>query len=137
MNPMPALLALQTDVLMAEIDPQNGPVSISTALLFLLVVSQAVMVAALVKLQARIDALLEQGAPPALISAAPAAGAPAAHASSATLAVTGEMLAVIAAAVHVTLAGRAQIVGITPIQSEERAWSLEGRRQIFQSHTLR
>jgi len=44
----------------------------------------------------------------------------------------------IAAAVHVTLGSGLQIVDIRPARNPQMAvWSMEGRRQIFQSHRLR
>jgi Na+-transporting methylmalonyl-CoA/oxaloacetate decarboxylase gamma subunit len=49
-----------------------------------------------------------------------------------------ETLAAIAAAVAVTMQSPHRIVQIRPTGSAWlQAWSLEGRRQIFQSHTLR
>ena len=55
-----------------------------------------------------------------------------------------EILAVIATAVHVVLAGRPHKihsivpqVGMASVTLNQQAWSMEGRRQIFQSHRIR
>jgi hypothetical protein len=49
-----------------------------------------------------------------------------------------EILAVISAAVHVTLAGQFRVIGVVPIAANEaRTWSVEGRREVFRSHQLR
>jgi len=47
-----------------------------------------------------------------------------------------EIVAVIAAAVHVTLGDRHRIVAVERL-NETNVWSLEGRRQVFQSHQVR
>jgi len=81
-------------------------------------------------------------AAPAPVSApAPVAPAPVA----APAAVEGEdpaLLAVLAAAVAVTLGPKARIVGVSPVQQGQSisaitAWSMEGRREIYLSHRIR
>lgn len=47
-----------------------------------------------------------------------------------------QVVAVIAAAVHATVGSRARIVKMSPVQ-ENAAWSAEGRRAIFHSHSVR
>jgi Na+-transporting methylmalonyl-CoA/oxaloacetate decarboxylase gamma subunit len=52
--------------------------------------------------------------------------------------ISPEIRAVIAAAVHVTLKSPHRILQVEPVQNLQlHAWSVEGRRQIFQSHTFR
>jgi len=64
--------------------------------------------------------------PPATPAAALAEGIPA------------EIRAVIAAAIHVSLKSPHRILHVEPVQNPQlHAWSVEGRRQIFQSHTFR
>ncbi len=87
-------------------------------------------------------------APPApVVPAAPVAVAPVAPAPAATPAPSGaippEVMAVIAASVAVVLRGqRFSITGVEPAQKTadiERLmslWSLEGRRQVYSSHSL-
>ncbi len=61
------------------------------------------------------------------------AGAPAAEP-----AISREVRAVIAAAVYVSLKGAHRIIEISPVTTAQtHAWSMEGRRQIFQSHRVR
>ncbi len=50
--------------------------------------------------------------------------------------IPAEVVAVIAAAVHVTLGGRHRIHSVTPALSPVD-WAREGRREIFASHKLR
>lgn len=47
-----------------------------------------------------------------------------------------QVVAVIAAAIHATAGARARIVRMTPLH-EKAAWSAEGRRSIFGSHSVR
>lgn len=88
-------------------------------------------------------------ATPAPVVAAPApvsAPAPVAPAPVAAPAVVeGEdpaLLAVLAAAVAVTLGPKARIVGVSPVHQGQSisaitAWSMEGRREIYLSHRIR
>lgn len=69
-------------------------------------------------------------------SATQAAKAPVVSASSET--VPPEIFAVIAAAVAVSVKIPHEILEIHPVQNPMlSAWSVEGRRQIFQSHSVR
>jgi Na+-transporting methylmalonyl-CoA/oxaloacetate decarboxylase gamma subunit len=74
-----------------------------------------------------------QGAPQP--APAPAAASPE-PAATAPEAISPEIFAVIAAAIHVTLGGRFRIQTITPVE-HPRDWAQEGRRQIFASHKVR
>jgi Na+-transporting methylmalonyl-CoA/oxaloacetate decarboxylase gamma subunit len=52
--------------------------------------------------------------------------------------ITPELRAVIVAAVHETLGARHRVLDIeTPLNPQQVAWSMEGRRQIFLSHRVR
>ena len=74
-----------------------------------------------------------QGAPQP--APAPAAASPE-PAATAPEAISPEIFAVIATAIHVTLGGRFRIQTITPVE-HPRDWAQEGRRQIFASHKVR
>jgi hypothetical protein len=70
----------------------------------------------------------------------PAAQAPAP--AIADRGIPGEIRAVIAAAVDAVMSGPHRILAISPVGSQDAgqlslAWSVEGRRQIFQSHRVR
>ncbi len=70
----------------------------------------------------------------------PATTAPSPQAPATVVAegVPAEIRAVIAAAIHVTLKSPHRILHVEPVQNLQlHAWSVEGRRQIFQSHTFR
>lgn len=74
-------------------------------------------------------------APAAVVAALPAAPAVAESDDSA-------LLAVLAAAVAVTLGPKARIVGFSPathgpVVPANTAWSMEGRREIYLSHRIR
>lgn len=81
-------------------------------------------------------------APVAAPSAAPAAAVPAAASSAG--AISPEIMAVIAASVAVVLRGqRFSITGVSSVPQKApdieqlmSLWSLEGRRQVYSSHTL-
>jgi hypothetical protein len=79
---------------------------------------------------------------PVVVAATPAVSAPVA----APAVVEGEdptLLAVLAAAVAVTLGPNARIVGVSPVLHQGQsisaltAWSMEGRREIYLSHRIR
>ncbi len=75
----------------------------------------------------RVVRSLEQRlAPPAPAQAAP--GAPA---------IDEGVVAAIAAAVAVVIRGRHRIIAVQPESSAQRAWSAEGRREIYLSHRVR
>jgi len=52
--------------------------------------------------------------------------------------ISRELRAVLSAAGYVSLKGAHRIIAINPVTSAQtHAWSMEGRRQIFQSHRVR
>ncbi len=73
--------------------------------------------------------------PTAKKSPAPAPEAPVAVTKDG---ISPEIRAVIAAAIHVSLKSPHRILHVQSVQNPQlHAWSVEGRRQIFQSHTFR
>lgn len=50
---------------------------------------------------------------------------------------TPEIVAAITAAVVCSVGADHRIVSLVPVTQEKMAWSLEGRRQVFQSHKVR
>lgn len=72
-------------------------------------------------------------------TAAPAAPAAAAQAvrSHSEASLSTEIAVVIAAAVAATYGRAARIVSVQEVPGSVRPWSLEGRRQIFASHSVR
>ncbi len=123
--------------LVAESAPAS-PISVPTALLIILGIALIFVAKSVSTLRARVEAL---EARPAV---APAPAAPVARAAvpqtAASDAPPPEILAVIAAAVHVALEGRGRVIGVRPVSAvpgAEVMWSLEGRRQIFHSHKVR
>ncbi len=73
-------------------------------------------------------------APPVL---APAAVPPVLAARPAATGPDAGVLAAIAAAVVVAVRCPHRIVAIRPESAAQRAWSVEGRREIYQSHRIR
>ena len=82
---------------------------------------------------ARVAAAKAAAAP---VTLAPALTASPASAPPAEAPPAGAVLAVIAAAVHVTLGRRARVVSVSPVRVDGD-WAREGRRQIFASHRVR
>ena len=125
--------------------PSSGGISLQAAFLGIVAVALIFAIRSLGKLSARIEDLehaaqnpagssIPREAPSKSAVIPPAAAAADAGASDA---VPDEIATVIAAAVHVAFGSRARIAAVTPVQSEDRVWSLEGRRQIFHSHKIR
>ncbi len=73
-----------------------------------------------------VHSLEQRLALPAPLPAAPAAAA-----------IDEGIVAAIAAAVAVVIRGRHRIVAVQPESSAQRAWSAEGRREIYLSHRVR
>jgi hypothetical protein len=77
--------------------------------------------------------LLQQSAlPPALGKPAPAALVPPAE-----KVIDAGILAAIAAAVAVVIRQPHRIIAVQPDSGSQRAWSAEGRREIYHSHRVR
>jgi hypothetical protein len=142
MNVFSLSLALQTDAANSSTASATSAVSIPTALLILLALAVVLLAGALAKLRARVASLETQTVtatnetPDASLATPRLTSQAATHATDSEIP-SAEILAAIAAAIHVTLAGQARIVGVTPAHNEDRVWSLEGRRQIFHSHKVR
>jgi hypothetical protein len=77
--------------------------------------------------------LLEQRALPL----APAKPAPAALVPPAAKVIDAGILAAIAAAVAVVVRQPHRIIAVQPDSGAQRAWSAEGRREIYHSHRVR
>ena len=109
--------------------------SLQTLILGVLTVLIAYALIAIAGLRRQL-AELSVPAKPAPVQSAPAA------APQPSAGMTPELLAVIAAAIHVTLGDtRHRIVSLSPASQvradQTSAWSVEGRRQVFQSHKVR
>lgn len=78
-------------------------------------------------------------APPPPLPAATPAPAPVAPASAAPVSDDSELVAVIAAAVAAVVGGKHRILAIdyVPGSGSSTAWSMEGRRAIYASHSVR
>jgi hypothetical protein len=97
-----------------------------TALLLVVVVLLALVLGALADVRRRIGRLEAAPAPEP---------APAARSAGARL--PGELVAVLAAAAAAAVGRAHRIVAVRAVAPEAQAWSLEGRRQVFQSHHIR
>jgi hypothetical protein len=80
--------------------------------------------------------------PSTAVDAVPATARPSVPVAADHDGIPGEIIAVIAAAVDAVMHGPHRILAINPVDVREAsqsvtAWAVEGRRQIFQSHTLR
>lgn len=132
MHAAPLALLLSASV---QADTAAAPVNFQTTLLVLLVVAVVFCARALSQLRSRLAKLEESH------SASVSPHRPAAPAASSPIPVsTGpspQVVAAIAAAIHVALGGRHRLVGITPAHDNHHVWSTEGRRQIFHSHRVR
>jgi len=120
------------------IETTPSALSPQTIILGLLVVAIAYALVAIAGLRRRVEDLSAPRVP------APTSSAPAASPkpTPARDELTPELIAVIAAAVRVTLGDtRHRIVSLSSanqIHGDNRsAWSVEGRRQVFQSHVVR
>ncbi|MBL9207640.1 MAG: hypothetical protein JNN01_21340 [Opitutaceae bacterium] len=115
--------------------PAPSPaVDVSTALLVIALGLLVFVAKAVADLRAEVADLREQlvRLPPAAISSPAPSQAPALDDD-----LDATTCALIAAAVRVALAGQEhRIVAIAP-PSRDAGWSLEGRRQVFQSHQVR
>jgi hypothetical protein len=114
-------------------------IDFQTALLLVVVACLAFMARALADLGQRVRELAAARAGPA--PAAPGATAPSPPASAREPGaghLAPELMAVIAAAVHVASEHPVRIVAVDEAKHAPSAtWSLEGRRQIFSSHRVR
>lgn len=117
---MDALLASSPEILQFE-----------TAILLLVTAGLLVLAKIVSDLRAEVRALRGGAAP----AAAPAPTVPQAAPQPAPGEIPADVFAVIASAVYCTLGDSHRVVSVTP--AESLAWSREGRRSIFRSHTFR
>lgn len=117
--------------LLASIETSADLVDFRTALLLILTGGLLFLAKATADLYRRIQTIESGNSPEAIVPNQPSV----APVSPAGERIAPEILAVISAAVAVSMKGTPhRIVAISPAP---QAWSLEGRRQIFQSHTVR
>jgi hypothetical protein len=124
------------DPVLAELAgaPAGLGLSADTVLLALLVGLMFFLLSSVMKLRAEVAGLR---ATPAA-SAVPLPAALPTAVQSANAGPSSEEIAAIAAAVHVLLGPKAEVVGIVPVVPDEwQVWSREGRRQVFMSHRVR
>ena len=110
---------------LATAEPAAQPISVQTALLLILGIALVFAFSSLARLHRRVDALHAARAP----RHRPTEAAPGAD-------IPPEIVAVISAAVHESLGEGSHIVAIN-LETQDNAWSLEGRRQIFSSRKTR
>lgn len=136
---MTAHLCSLTPLLLAEATaPAAEPVSVTSAMLILIGIALGFVWSLLVDIRRRLERIESrlEASPHAVVpSAAVATPAPAPRPDSG--AITPQVVAAIAAAVHATLGGRHRIVSVTAQPLDTFAWSLEGRRTVLHSHKVR
>ncbi len=131
------LTSHSTVALVAQVSPapDNDPISLQTAALIILGAAVIFCWKAIVELRRRLDELPTEAAarqlPPAPLQPRLAVP-PVVDASP-----SPELIAVIAVAVHAAIKTRHRIVSVQPLPAEHHAWSIDGRRRIFESHKMR
>lgn len=116
---------LSCSPILATAEAAAQPISVQTALLIILGIALVFAFSSLARLHRKVDALHTARAPRQLpTEAAPGGDIP------------PEIVAVISAAVHESLGEDSHIVAIN-LETQDNAWSLEGRRQIFSSRKTR
>ncbi len=133
MNSLPAVHAFLASA--APAAGEGSAISVPTAILILVVGGLLFCIKGLLDLQRRVAELESAPPPPAAPGRAPVETAP--PAAAPVEAIPPEIMAVIATAAHVALKGRVRLVAVTPLSADQQIWSIEGRRQVFQSHILR
>lgn len=130
---MIASLVLAATLDVPETESSGLAIDFDTAILFAILVCLAFIAKNLADLNRRLeDAATVQTAPALSVG----------DATAASPQVAGEIdpvvLAAISAAIFATVDLPARIVSVDEVHTEQaRTWSLEGRRQIFSSHSLR
>ena len=116
----------------------DDAVSVQTAALVLLVGGLCYCFKRLADLHRRIDGLATSSPAATSAAAASAPQIPSAAASAGNTSLSPEVLAVIAAAVHVAVGGRHRMVDVVRVGDHDTTpWSVEGRREVFRSHRVR
>lgn len=130
-----AMSLLPSLLLLADAATIHGDTTIESLCLEITGVVLAVAIGAvayclksLANLRERVDAIEKPRLPHPMVTSA---AVPAAAGG-----LSPELIAVIAASVHVALGSAHRIVSLQPAH-ETRPWSVEGRRQIFHSHQVR
>ena len=117
---------LSCSPILATAEAAAQPISVQTALLIILGIALVFAFSSLARLHRKVDALHAARAPRQRLApgAAPCGDIP------------PEIMAVISAAVHESLGEGSHIVAIN-LETQDNAWSIEGRRQIFSSRKTR
>jgi hypothetical protein len=89
------------------------------------------------RLREAVRVLEQRALPPAPVIPSPAAPAPAMPAPPAEKTLDVGVLAAIAAAVAVVVRQPHRIIAVQSDSGAQRAWSAEGRREIYHSHRVR
>jgi hypothetical protein len=89
------------------------------------------------RLREAVRVLEQRALPPAPVLPSPAAPAPAVPAPPAEKTLDVGVLAAIAAAVAVVVRQPHRIIAVQSDSGAQRAWSAEGRREIYHSHRVR
>lgn len=108
----------------------SEPISVQTALLIVIAAALVFLAILHSKLHRRINKV---EADSETSSRAPFAQ----NANATTDAIPPEVVAAISAAVHTTLGSNHRILALGQPCPHRQAWSLEGRRQVFDSHRVR
>ena len=109
--------------------------SFETALLVVVTIGLFVLAKIVLSLREEIRELKAARKPPAAVPAPAPVAAPVAALAPVEEEVPADVYAAIVSAIFIALGDQQRIVSITPDKS--MAWSREGRRNIFGSHSLR
>lgn len=136
---LPPLDLLVTVMAASEVGaPEAPPVPIQTVILLVMLVMLGFIGKKVVDLGRTVRALeAKLGPAHAQRHAAPPAGLAGAAAPGADGEPSPEVVAVIAAAAISVYGDHVRIVSVSESPSTVRPWSLEGRREIFASHSIR
>ncbi len=110
----------------------TSTISMQTAIAVILAVVVAFCASKIASMQGRINALEEKQRPEASADQSTGLGE-----ESSSVTVPREIVAAISAAVISSLGRNTRIVKVSPTSHESQAWSVEGRRNIFHSHSVR
>ena len=131
-HPLPSILATVDVGAKMGISQDLSYQSVGMAIVLLALATIALVLFLLGKVfQSTVPAKKAPAPPPARAATSSAPGT-----APAEVGISPETFAVIAAAVYLELPGMSRIVEIRQSQTAQ-VWSMEGRRQIFQSHRVR
>lgn len=131
---LPRLVHASLPIFLELPAPSSEAIEVETALLLLIAGALVYLAKLLADVRSRLTLLENRLKPRTGLQGS--SGVPVSNAAAAPEPIPAHVLATIAAAVHYTLRVPHRLVAIAPSQ-EFQAWSLEGRRQVFQSHQIR